>query len=56
MSYQAAENRYDDADLPPHRTQRPAAPAAVPGLWQNFGDDRPDESQRAILRRPSTVG
>src|SRR5215211_6017937 len=26
-------------------------PALSLGLWQNFGDDRPEESQRAILRR-----
>ena len=31
MSYEAAENRYDDATLPPHRTQRPAAAAALVG-------------------------
>src|SRR4029078_2395722 len=26
-------------------------PAISLGLWQNFGDDRPLETQRAILRR-----
>ena len=26
-------------------------PAISLGLWQNFGDDRPEETQRAILRR-----
>ena len=26
-------------------------PALSLGLWQNFGDDRPEETQRAILRR-----
>ncbi len=51
MSYQAAEDRYDDADF--RRTGRSGLqlPPLSLGLWQNFGDDRPDESQRAILRR-----
>jgi L-glyceraldehyde 3-phosphate reductase len=29
-------------------------PAVSLGLWQNFGDDRPIDTQRAILREPST--
>jgi len=31
-------------------------PAVSLGLWQNFGDDRPIETQRAILRRAFDVG
>ena len=31
-------------------------PAVSLGLWQNFGDDRPIESQRAILRRAFDLG
>jgi L-glyceraldehyde 3-phosphate reductase len=31
-------------------------PAVSLGLWQNFGDDRPIDTQRAILRRAFDVG
>jgi L-glyceraldehyde 3-phosphate reductase len=31
-------------------------PAVSLGLWQNFGDDRPLETQRAILRRAVDLG
>src|SRR5690242_7807134 len=31
-------------------------PAISLGLWQNFGDDRPLETQRAILRRAFDLG
>jgi L-glyceraldehyde 3-phosphate reductase len=31
-------------------------PAVSLGLWQNFGDDRPLDTQRAILRRAFDVG
>jgi L-glyceraldehyde 3-phosphate reductase len=31
-------------------------PAVSLGLWQNFGDDRPIETQRAILRRAFDLG
>jgi L-glyceraldehyde 3-phosphate reductase len=51
MSYQADATRYDDAEY--RRTGRSGLllPPLSLGLWQNFGDDRPEESQRAILRR-----
>ncbi len=55
MSYEAAENRYDtDATGMRYRfTGRSGLqlPALSLGLWQNFGDDRSEENQRAILRR-----
>ena len=51
MSYQAAEDRYDDADFRHTGRSGLQLPPLSLGLWQNFGDDRPDESQRAILRR-----
>jgi L-glyceraldehyde 3-phosphate reductase len=51
MSYQAAENRYDDAHFRRCGHSGLLLPALSLGLWQNFGDDRPDETQRAILRR-----
>ena len=55
MSYDAAENRYDtDATGMQYRyTGRSGLqlPPLSLGLWQNFGTDRPEETQRAILRR-----
>ena len=55
MTYEAAENRYDtDATGMEYRfTGRSGLklPALSLGLWQNFGTDRPEETQRAILRR-----
>jgi len=55
MTYDAAENRYDtDATGMEYRfTGRSGLqlPALSLGLWQNFGTDRPEETQRAILRR-----
>ncbi len=55
MSYEAAENRYDtDATGMGYRfTGRSGLqlPEISLGLWQNFGDDRPEDNQRAILRR-----
>jgi L-glyceraldehyde 3-phosphate reductase len=54
-SYEAAGDRYDtDATGMSYRyTGRSGLklPALSLGLWQNFGDDRPEETQRAILRR-----
>jgi L-glyceraldehyde 3-phosphate reductase len=54
MAYDAASDRYDDATGTPYRfTGRSGLklPALSLGLWQNFGTDRPEETQRAILRR-----
>ena len=51
MSYQAAENRYDDATFRHTGRSGLQLPLLSLGLWQNFGDDRPNETQRAILRR-----
>ena len=54
MSYEAAENRYDSATGMRYRhTGRSGLqlPVISLGLWQNFGTDRPEETQRAILRR-----
>ncbi|MEV5749006.1 L-glyceraldehyde 3-phosphate reductase [Actinoallomurus sp. NPDC052308] len=56
MSYVAAENRYDQ--IPYRRTGRSGLklPAVSLGLWHNFGDDKPLETQRAILRRAFDLG
>ncbi len=59
MTYEAAENRYDglsgDAEggMEYRYTGRSGLrlPVLSLGLWQNFGTDRPEETQRAILRR-----
>jgi len=54
MSYQAAENRYDaETGMRYRHTGRSGLqlPVVSLGLWQNFGTDRPEETQRAILRR-----
>ena len=54
MAYEAAENRYDDATGMHYRASGRSGlklPALSLGLWQNFGTDRPEETQRAILRR-----
>ncbi len=51
MTYVAAADRY--GPMPYNRTGRSGLklPAVSLGLWHNFGDDKPIESQRAILRR-----
>ncbi len=53
-TYEAAENRYDDATGMVYRFSGRSGlklPLLSLGLWQNFGDDRSEENQRAILRR-----
>jgi L-glyceraldehyde 3-phosphate reductase len=51
MTYVAADDRYDQ--MPYRRCGHSGIqlPAISFGLWNNFGDDRPIETQRAILRR-----
>jgi L-glyceraldehyde 3-phosphate reductase len=57
MTYLAAEDRYEKK-MPYRRCGRSGVdlPAVSLGLWQNFGDDRPVEVQRAILRRAFDLG
>jgi L-glyceraldehyde 3-phosphate reductase len=52
-TYQAAEDRYDDTGMEYRYTGRSGLklPVLSLGLWQNFGDDRSEDNQRAILRR-----
>ena len=56
MTYVAALDRYDQ--MPYRRCGRSGIdlPAVSLGLWQNFGDDRPLTTQRAILRRAFDLG
>jgi L-glyceraldehyde 3-phosphate reductase len=51
MSYQAAEDRYDVMTYRHTGRSGLQLPPLSLGLWQNFGVDRPEDSQRAILRR-----
>ena len=56
MTYVPAENRYEL--MPYRRCGRSGLqlPAISLGLWNNFGDDKPLENQRAILRRAFDLG
>jgi L-glyceraldehyde 3-phosphate reductase len=56
MTYSAADNRYES--MPYRRVGRSGLklPAISLGLWHNFGDDKPFEVQRAILRRAFDLG
>src|SRR5213080_4815817 len=56
MTYVAAGGRYDSMEY--RRTGRWGLelPAVSLGLWHNFGDDKPLETQRAILRRAFDLG
>jgi len=56
MTYLAAPSRYQP--MPYRRCGRSGIrlPEISLGLWQNFGDDRPIETQRAILRRAFDLG
>jgi L-glyceraldehyde 3-phosphate reductase len=56
MTYTAAEDRYEN--LPYRRCGRSGLklPAVSLGLWHNFGEDKPLETQRAILRRAFDLG
>src|SRR6059058_5167198 len=57
MPYLAAPDRYDNA-MPYRRCGRSGLklPAISLGLWNNFGDDKPLETQRAIIRRAFDAG
>lgn len=56
MTYAPDPSRYDR--MPYRRTGRSGLdlPALSLGLWHNFGDDRPIETQRAIVRRAFDLG
>ena len=56
MTYQPATGRYDVT--PYRRVGRSGLrlPAVSLGLWQNFGTDRPLETQREIIRRAFDLG
>jgi len=56
MTYAADESRYER--MPYRRTGRSGLllPAISLGLWHNFGDGQPLETQRAVLRRAFDLG
>ncbi|MCI0384485.1 L-glyceraldehyde 3-phosphate reductase [Streptomyces sp. CNQ085] len=56
MTHTAADTRYDA--MPYRRVGRSGLklPAISLGLWHNFGDDKPLQTQRAILRRAFDLG
>jgi L-glyceraldehyde 3-phosphate reductase len=57
MTYVPADGRYDNR-MPYRRCGRSGLklPAISLGLWQNFGDDRPIDTQRAIVHRAFDLG
>jgi L-glyceraldehyde 3-phosphate reductase len=56
MTYIAAEDRYDRMTYRRVGRSGIKLPLISLGLWHNFGDDRPLETQRAILRRAFDLG
>jgi L-glyceraldehyde 3-phosphate reductase len=56
MTYLAAGDRYDAMTYRRCGRSGLDLPAISLGLWQNFGDDRPIDVQRAILRRAFDLG
>jgi len=56
MTYLAADDRYDRIPYRRCGDSGLKLPAVSLGLWHNFGDDRPLETQRAILRRAFDLG
>jgi L-glyceraldehyde 3-phosphate reductase len=56
MSYRAAEDRYGSMRYRRCGRSGLELPALSLGLWWNFGDDRPMDTSRAILRRAFDLG
>ena len=55
-SYVPAEDRYQSMTYRRCGRSGLLLPAVSLGLWQNFGDDRPFDTQRSILRRAFDLG
>ena len=55
-SYVPAEDRYGSMTYRRCGRSGLLLPAVSLGLWQNFGDDRPLDTQRAIVRRAFDMG
>ncbi|ABY23451.1 oxidoreductase [Renibacterium salmoninarum ATCC 33209] len=56
MTYFPAESRYDQVPYRRLGYSGLKLPAVSLGLWHNFGDDKPFETQRAVLRRAFDLG
>ena len=56
MTYMAADERYDSMLYRRCGRSGLDLPAISLGLWHNFGDDRPIDTSRAILRRAFDLG
>jgi L-glyceraldehyde 3-phosphate reductase len=56
MAYSPAETRYDSIDYKRVGRSGLKLPGISLGLWNNFGTDRPLDTQRAILRRAFDLG
>ena len=56
MSYLAADDRYASTTYRRCGRSGVQLPLISVGLWHNFGDDRPIDTQRAILRRAFDLG
>ena len=56
MPYNASDDRYQQMQYRRCGASGIQLPAISLGLWNNFGDDRPLETQRAILRRAFDLG
>ena len=56
MPYNAHDDRYSRMQYRRCGASGIQLPAISLGLWNNFGDDRPLETQRAILRRAFDLG
>ena len=56
MTYAAADERYDSMLYRRCGRSGLDLPAISLGLWHNFGDDRPMDTSRAILRRAFDLG
>ena len=56
MPYIAKDDKYESIDYKRAGKSGLKLPAVSLGLWNNFGNDRPIENQRAILRRAFDLG
>ena len=56
MTYVAADNRYETIEYKRVGRSGLKLPAVSLGLWNNFGNDKPLDNQRAILRRAFDLG
>jgi len=56
MAYVPATDRYDGMEYRRSGRSGLRLPAVSLGLWNNFGDDRPLDTSRAVLRRAFDLG